>query len=78
MNQDMNNDKDRKLNGVSESGMDSFFDLNQDGKVSISETVKADAELAETYAESAQKKGGPKGKLAGIFGKFFRAVGRNK
>lgn len=74
MNQNMNDDEQPKSNVDNAGAMDSFFDLNQDGKVSISETIKADAELAETYAESAEKKGGPKGKLAGLFSKLFKAV----
>ena len=76
MNQDMNDDSERKLDDA--GVLDPYFDLDHDGKVSISETIKADAELAETYAESAQKKGGPKGKLAGLFSKLFKAVDKKK
>lgn len=53
-------------------GNDSFFDLDGDGKVSVAETLKADAELANTYAKDAQKKGGPIGWVAGIFRKFLK------
>ena len=53
-------------------GNDPFFDLDGDGKVSVAETLKADAELANTYAKDAQQKGGPKGWLAGIFRKFLK------
>ncbi|MEO5975245.1 MAG: hypothetical protein ABIQ38_08615 [Ilumatobacteraceae bacterium] len=74
MNQETNRDKDREHETGDASSMDSFFDLDQDGKVSISETLKADAELAETYAENAEKKGGFKGMLGRIFSKFFKAV----
>ena len=70
----MSDDAERKSHETGAGAMDSFFDLNQDGKVSIPETIKADAELAETYAENAQKKGGPKGKLAGLFSRLFKAV----
>ena len=78
MSQDANQDKDREQDKDDAGVLDPFFDLDQDGKVSISETIKADAELAETYAESAKSEGGPKGKLAGILSKLFKAVGRNK
>jgi uncharacterized protein YPO0396 len=78
MNQDANHDKDREPDKDNAGVLDSFFDLDHDGKVSVSETLKADAELAETYAESAHKKGGTKGKLAGIFSKLFKAVGKNE
>lgn len=53
-------------------GNDPFFDLDGDGKVSVAETLKADAELANTYAKDAQKKGGPIGWVAGIFRKFLK------
>lgn len=77
MNQDANSDKDREQDKDNADGMDSYFDLDQDGKVSISETLKADAELAETYAEKAKSAGGFKGWLAGIFSKLFKAVDKN-
>lgn len=74
MNQDANHDKDREQEKDDAGVLDPYFDLDQDGKVSISETLKADAELAETYAENAKSAGGFKGWLAGIFSKFFKAV----
>ena len=77
MNQEMNDDPQGKPDEANPNSLDPYFDINQDGKVSISETIKADAELAETYAESAKKKGGPKGKLAGLFSKLFKAVDKN-
>ena len=76
MNQDANRDKDRELEKDDAGVLDPFFDLDHDGKVSISETLKADAELAETYAEKAKNKGGLKGWLAGMFSKIFKAVDR--
>ena len=74
MDQELNDDSQQKRDEANAKGLDPFFDINQDGKVSISETIKADAELAETYAENAEKKGGAKGKLAGLFSKLFKAV----
>ena len=73
-NQDseINNDKKPGQEAETAEGNDSFFDLDGDGKVSVSETLKADAELANTYAEDAQKKGGPKGWMAGIFRKILK------
>ena len=75
MNQNVNDNPERKSDDA--GVLDPYFDLDHDGKVSISETIKADAELAETYAESAKKKGGPKGKLAGLLSKLFKAVDKN-
>ena len=77
MNQEMKDESQQKRDEANAKGLDPFFDINHDGKVSISETIKADAELAETYAESAKKKGGPKGKLAGLLSKLFKAVDKN-
>ncbi|MEK7295692.1 MAG: hypothetical protein AAB018_04085 [Actinomycetota bacterium] len=74
MNQDVNHDKDQEQGKDDAGVLDPYFDLDHDGKVSISETLKADAELAETYAEKAKNAGGFKGWLAGIFSKFFKAV----
>ena len=58
-NQDSEINSDKKQEAEIEEGHDSFFDLDGDGKVSVAETLKADAELANTYAKDAQKKGGP-------------------
>lgn len=77
MDQDANHDKDREQDKDDAGVLDPYFDLDHDGKVSISETLKADAELAETYAEKARSKGGFKGWLAGIFSKIFKAVDKN-
>jgi len=55
-------------------GIESYLDLDGDGKVSVSESVKAEAELLDAYAENMQTKGGFKGKLGGILSKFFKAV----
>ena len=73
-NRDQEMDKTAKQEQDAETGggNDPFFDLDGDGKVSVAETLKADAELANTYAKDAQKKGGPKGWLAGIFRKFLK------
>ena len=70
--QELDNNKKPGQEAEIEGGHDSFFDLDGDGKVSVAETLKADAELANTYAEDAQKKGGPKGWMAGIFRKFLK------
>lgn len=67
---DNNNKQEQEAETV--GGNDSFFDLDGDGKVSVAETLKADAELANTYAQDAQKKGGPKGWVAGIFRKILK------
>ena len=73
-NRDQEIEKTAKRGQEAETGggNDPFFDLDGDGKVSVAETLKADAELANTYAKNAQKKGGPKGWLAGIFRKFLK------
>ncbi len=55
-------------------GIESYLDLDGDGKVSIAESVKAEAELLEAYAEDRKTKGGFQGKLAAIFSKLFRAI----
>lgn len=57
-------------------GIESYLDLDGDGKVSITESVKAEAELLEAYAEDRKTKGGIQGKLAAIFGKLFKAIGK--
>lgn len=75
MNQDMNDDSERKLDDA--GVLDPYFDLDHDGKVSISETLRADAELAETYAEKAKSSGGIKGWFGGVFSKLFKAVDKN-
>ena len=75
MNQDMNDDSERKLDDA--GVLDPYFDLDHDGKVSISETLKADAELAETYAEKAKSSDGIKGWFGGVFSKLFKAVDKN-
>ena len=76
MEQNRDQETDKTAKQVQEvetgGGNDPFFDLDGDGKVSVAETLKADAELANTYAQDAQKKGGPKGWLAGIFRKFLK------
>ncbi|NQV97857.1 MAG: hypothetical protein HQ486_08685 [Acidimicrobiaceae bacterium] len=73
-NRDQEKDNNAKQEQEAETagGNDSFFDLDGDGKVSVAETLRADAELANTYAEDAQTKGGPKGWVAGIFKKFLK------
>ena len=38
--------------------------------------VKAEAELLEAYAEDRKAKGGFQGKLAAIFSRLFRAIGK--
>jgi hypothetical protein len=72
MEQNMDNTAKQEQETKSASGNDAFFDLDGDGKVSIAETLKADAELANTYAKDAQQKGGPKGWAAGIFRKILK------
>ena len=57
-------------------GIESYLDLDGDGKVSVSESVKAEAELLEAYAEDRKTKGGVQGKLAAIFSRMFRAIGK--
>ena len=78
MNQDANHDKDREQDKDDAGVLDPFFDLDQDGKVSIAETLKADAELAETYAEDSKNAGGVKGWFGGLFSRLFKAVDKNK
>lgn len=77
MNQDANHEKEREQDKDDAGVLDPFFDLDHDGKVSISETIKADAELAETYAEDSKSAGGVKGWFGGIFSRLFKAVGKN-
>ena len=57
-------------------GIESYLDLDGDGKVSVSESAKAEAELLEAYAEDRKTKGGVQGKLAAIFSRMFRAIGK--
>jgi len=57
-------------------GIESYLDLDGDGKVSVSESVKAEAELLEAYAEDRKAKGGVQGKFAAIFSKLFRAISK--
>ena len=57
-------------------GIESYLDLDGDGKVSVSESIKAEAELLEAYAEDRKTKGGVQGKLAAIFSRMFRAIGK--
>ena len=78
MNQNLNNDDHPENKSDAGGVLDPYFDLDHDGKVSISETIKADAELAETYAEDSKRAGGVKGWFGGVFSKLFKAVDKNK
>lgn len=57
-------------------GIESYLDLDGDGKISVSESVKAGAELLEAYAEDKNTKGGVQGKLATIFSMMSRVFGK--
>jgi len=71
----MDDGKQRKQDAVDDAGgIDSYLDLDGDGKVSVSESMKAEAELLDAYAENMQRKGGFKGRLGGILSKFFKAL----
>lgn len=78
MGKDMGKDSQNSDNQEQDDagGIESYLDLDGDGKVSVSESVKAEAELLEAYAEDRKTKGGFQGKLAAIFSKLFRAIGR--
>ena len=74
LGQDSQNSDDQRQDDA--GGIESYLDLDGDGKISVSESVKAGAELLEAYAEDKNTKGGVQGKLATIFSMMSRVLGK--